>query len=176
MARRHCPACGAKLPYAARRCRQCGWDGGTRFPSAHRTGRRLLLAAVALLAVLTLARYAAPGLNASRVADLYARFAFNYLPRALLLFAPGESATGAYFYCAQRVVKRVKDEHSVETFPSIAESETAMLAEGRYRVASYVDQVSETGAISRHHFVCTVRYANKHWLLEELAMGRCRRR
>jgi hypothetical protein len=126
---------------------------------------------VGLLVALALALQLAPRVNPAALAHLYARFAFNYLPERFSSFAPTQSAEGAYLYCAKRVVKQVRRGRTVETFPSISESQTTALSEGRYRVESYVEQRNDDGEVSRQLFICTVRYARGHWELETLAMG-----
>src|SRR5690606_23072524 len=95
-------------------------------------------------------------------------FAARNLPASASSFAPTETESGAYFYCARQVAKRMSGEFSVETFPSQQESDLVALGGGRYRVASFVDETREDGTRVRYGWVCSVAYQRGRWTLEDL--------
>lgn len=172
MPRKRCPHCERTLPYAARRCVHCGWSmraamspgGGARW-----WRRRSLWGTVIVAALL-------PGLgigyrNAPRLADWYATFAAEPLPSAASSFAPAETEAGAYFYCVRQVARRMEGTFSVETFPGPEQSELITLADGRYRIASFVDETREDGRRVRYEFVCQVAFQRGRWLLERLDLS-----
>ena len=170
MARNRCPYCDRRLPYAGRRCVHCGWSvrAGDLAPGDGVSWwrRRTLWAAVTGVILLT-----AVGLgyrNAPQIADWYAGFAARNLPASASSFAPTESESGAYFYCARQVVRRMAGEFSVETFPAQQESDLVALGDGRYRVESFVDETREDGTRVRHQWTCSVAYQRGRWVLEEL--------
>ena len=109
--------------------------------------------------------------NAPLLADWYAGFAADNLPEAASSFAPTETETGAYFYCARQVAKRMRGQFSVETFPSQDESQTRELGTGKYQVESYVDEARADGQRVRYTFVCTVNYDRGRWVLEKLDLS-----
>ncbi|HET7321389.1 MAG TPA: hypothetical protein VFI96_02765, partial [Longimicrobiaceae bacterium] len=108
--------------------------------------------------------------NANDVADWYATFAWQHLPAGASSFAPAPSGSGAYFYCARQVVKQMKGELAVQTFPAPEEGETVALGNSRYRIRAYVDQADRAGDRARFDFTCSVRYDGGRWVLEELEL------
>ena len=108
--------------------------------------------------------------NATELADWYAGFASRFLPEGASSFAPADTETGAFFYCARQVSKKMEGAFSVETFDA-AGSRTIPLGSGRYRIQSAVDQARPSGQQVRHDFECTVRYESGRWVLEELKVG-----
>lgn len=170
MARKRCPHCDRKLPYAGRRCVHCGWSiresGFGRGEGVRWWRKRALWAVVTAAALLT-----GVGLgyqNAPQLADWYASFAAEKLPAGASSFGPAETEAGAFFYCARQVAKRMNGQFSVETFPSQEESELRSLGEGRYEVESFVDETREDGQRVRYAFVCSVTYERGRWVLDEL--------
>ena len=170
MPKRSCPRCNRRLPYAARRCIHCEWshrEEEAREPqSLQSRGRAWLL-------VLALAALVGGGMayrNADSLAYWYADFAARHLPSSLSSWAPVDTDAGAFFYCARQVARRMDGEFSVETFPSLDQSRSVTLGEGRYRIASFVEEAREDGDRVRHEFVCTVQYARGRWVLEDLEL------
>jgi hypothetical protein len=171
MARTNCPTCARRLPYAARRCVHCGWNAalaGEVVPARPRPGRRFYLALCLLLGL------GAAGLayrNAGAISDWYASFAAYHLPAGASSFSPAETPTGAYFYCARQVARRVGGRFSVETFASEQESRTQDLGGGRYRVESSLSEAAEDGATRTVEFTCTAHFDAGRWALDELKVG-----
>lgn len=170
MARNCCPHCDRTLPYAGRRCVRCGWSvrettlqpgGGVRW-----WRRRGVLAAVS--AAILLAVGGIGYRNAPLLAEWYADFAASSLPAGASSFAPTETEAGAYFYCARQVARRMDGQFSVETFPSPQEGDLQSLGQGRYRIASFVDETRSDGRRVRYSFVCSVAFERGRWVLEEL--------
>lgn len=174
MANRKCSGCGRRLPYALKHCRSCGPAASAGEPPRLRryAGRLVALVAALLVLGVVVQGLRRPG----ELADWYAEFAFERLPAGFSAFGPNDTPTGAFYYCVQRVAQRVRDGHSVETFPSSAESETQPLPDGRYRVRSYVDKQTDAGETIRQDFTCVARYDAGRWRLEELALAEASRR
>ncbi len=166
---RSCPDCARRLPYAGRRCIHCGWtarqEGAGRGASRRRRGRVVTALLVALGVVMAGAAYQ----NAPEIADWYAGFAAHHLPPAASSLAPTSTSTGAFFYCARQVARRM-GAFSVETFPSEEESRTVELGADRYRIESSVEQSRADGASTRVPFTCTTHFDHGRWVLEELKM------
>ena len=167
---RSCPHCDRRLPYAGRRCVHCGWSVRTADLEPGQGiawwRRRTLWAVVTT--VLLLLGVGLGYRNAPRIADWYAGFAAENLPATASSFAPTETETGAFFYCARQVARKMNGQFSVETFPSEEESELVALGDGRYRVESFVDETREDGSRVRYAFVCNVAYQRGRWVLEQL--------
>ncbi len=170
MPNRSCPSCHRRLPYAARRCLRCDWS----YPeSESREGvagsSRALVVGIALAGML------GGGLgyrNADSIASWYADFAARRLPSSLSSWAPTDTDAGAFFFCARQVSRRMDGDLSVETFPSLDQTRSVTLSEGRYRIASFVEEAREDGERVRHQFVCTVHFERGRWVLENLDMVR----
>jgi hypothetical protein len=107
--------------------------------------------------------------HAPAIADWYAGFAARHLPPGASSFAPTSTSTGAFFYCARQVARRM-GELSVETFPSEEESRTVELGADRYRIESSVEQSRADGASTRVPFTCTTHFDHGRWVLEDLTM------
>lgn len=173
MPKRSCPQCRRRIPFAARRCVDCGWSYGRPVDTTlvRRSLRRRsipwVLGLLLLLGVGAVATW-----NAGTVADWYAGFAARHLPAHLSAFAPTDTETGAFFYCARQVAKRMDGDYSVETFPSPDEGQLVELSQGRYRVVAWVEEARESGARVRHGFECTARYQGGRWSLEGLRLER----
>ena len=118
-----------------------------------------------------LAATAAGVRNAPVLADWYAGFAAENLWAGASSLGPVETESGAYFFCARQVAKRMNSDFSVETFPSPSEGEMHSLGEGRYRVESFVDEAREDGTRVRYAFVCSVAFERGRWTLEQLDMA-----
>lgn len=173
MPRNRCPHCERSLPYAGRRCLHCGWSvrKASLEPGegvAWWRRRRLWTAIVAgtLLVGVGLAYR-----NAPELADWYASFAAENLPAGASSFAPVDTDSGAFFYCARQVARRMNGEFSVETFASPDDSELTQLGEGRYRIESFVDETREDGRRVRYSFVCRVAFERGRWILEDLDLS-----
>jgi hypothetical protein len=107
--------------------------------------------------------------NAPVIADWYAGFAARHLPPGASSFAPTSTTTGAFFYCARQVARRM-GELSVETFPSEEESRTVEIGTDHYRIESSVEQSRVDGGSTRVNFVCTTHFDHGRWVLDELKM------
>lgn len=162
------------LPYAAQRCVRCGWctevaHGTDRGPSAFariRSGRRpRIIAAALLLLAVGLAWFSRVGMT-----ERYGEFAARNLPTPFSAFAPVETATGAFYFCARLVVKQEIPSNSVEIFPSITPENTRSLGDARYNVNAVLIENSDTGEVIEHAFSCTVQYETGRWELEELTL------
>lgn len=170
MARNRCPHCERRLPYAGRRCVHCGWSvreaglgPGEGVAWWRRRGLWITVTTVLLLVGVGLGYR-----NAPQLADWYASFAAQNLPAGASSFAPAETQSGAFFYCARQVSRRMNGAFSIETFPSQEESELVSLGDGRYRIESFVDETREDGSRVRYAFVCSVAYEAGRWVLEDL--------
>lgn len=171
MSQRRCKHCDHRLPYAAHRCRRCGWDRDAAVDPARaqaRATRRLRVWAV--LAFLFAFGGGVAYLNAPVIADWYAGFAARHLPGAMSSWAPTETEQGAFFYCARQVARKMDGDFSVETFAAPDESRTEPLREGGYRIVSWVDEARADGARVRHAFACTVHYEKGRWALDDLQL------
>ena len=169
MPKRSCPHCARRLPYAGRRCIHCGWVQGAvsmEKGKAIPLWRRARVVALALLMCAAAVTHFAYR-NASALADWYAGFAARFLPDTASSLALDDTETGAYFYCARQVARKMSGQFSVETFDG-ARSRTVALGSGRYRVESAVDEAKETGEQIRHDFTCVARFEAGRWVLEEL--------
>lgn len=171
MPRRICPQCERRLPYAGRRCGHCGWAAGEPVDAevARGTSRRKK-AVWFLVALLIGAGAGIATLRSQDMADWYAGFAAQHLPSDLSSFAPVDTERGAFFFCARQVAREMEGKFSVETFPSIAESEMEVLGEGRYRIRAWVDEARADGQRVRHEFDCTVKYGAGRWEMEKLEL------
>lgn len=169
MPRTDCPQCRRRLPYAARRCALCGWSAGAEVDEglARRHARRRTVVVFAILLGLA-AGGGVASMRSAELADWYADFAAQHLPERLSSFALTDTELGAFFFCARQVVREMRGDFSVETFPSPEESEFAALGEGRYRVSSHVSEARVDGTRVEHDFECTVHHASGRWRLEDL--------
>lgn len=171
MRRQKCPDCSKRLPYAAHWCRACGWSRAVRTGAVPGTrdaaGRafRLMLTVFATLVTLVVGRMV---LTSQTVVDWYADFAFQNLPSMFISVAPGASAPGAYYYCVKATAREIRGSNAVETFPSVAESETTHVEDTRFTVRSHFDQRFDSGEVLRRGFTCEVRYERGRWVLESL--------
>jgi hypothetical protein len=107
--------------------------------------------------------------RAGAIADWYAAFAARHLPPAASSLAPASTPTGAFFYCARQVSRRM-GELSVETFPSQDQSRLVELGPDHYRIESSVRQSRADGGSTRVDFVCTTHFDGGRWVLDELSM------
>jgi hypothetical protein len=167
---RNCPNCARRLPYAGRRCVHCQWTVRWRDAAGDAVAlwRRGWVWGVTLTAAVLLAVNFAYR-NAAALADWYAAFAAQHLSESASSLAPTDSETGAFFYCARQVARRMQGDFSVETF-SQAEGEKERLGDGRYRIRSSVEEARLTGKSVRHQFTCTVRLHRGRWVLEDLKL------
>ena len=124
-----------------------------------------MIMAIALLLVAAGTAYRKAGV----IADWYASFAAEHLPPAASSFAPASTSTGAFFYCARQVARRM-GELSVETFPSQEESRLIGLGPDSYRIESSVEQSKSGGGHTRIGFVCTTHFDHGRWVLDKLEM------
>lgn len=169
MPRRDCPQCQRRLPYAARRCVLCGWSD--RQPLDERVAARTARRRTAVWVVIALGLAVGSGvatLRAAEFADWYAGFAAQHLPDQASSYALADTERGAFLFCARRVARAMGSNDSVETFPSMADTDTDDLGDGRYRVTAWVDAARGDGAPVRHAFTCTVRFERGRWALENL--------
>lgn len=169
MSDRNCPECARRLPYAGRRCIHCGWSAGQEGSLRGASIRRRGWVVSAVLAVLLLLAAGTAYQRAGSIADWYASFAARHLPPAASSFAPASTPTGAFFYCARQVSRRM-GELSVETFPSQEESRLVELGPDRYRIESSVRQSRADGGSARVDFVCVTHFDGGRWVLDELTM------
>lgn len=173
MTRTRCPHCDRRLPYAGRRCIHCDWSihaedavpGGAVAWWRRRTLWTIVVGAM-LLSGLGMAYR-----NAPQLADWYAGFAAEYLTAESSSLTESDRDSEAFYFCVRQVAKQMEEEYSVETFPSLEESELKALGEGRYRVASFVDEVRESGERVRHNFTCDVSYQEGRWQLHEISLA-----
>lgn len=105
--------------------------------------------------------------RAGALADWYAGFAARHLPPPASSLAPASTSTGAFFYCARQVARRM-GALSVETFPSEEQSSTVELGDGRYRISSSVLRSEPDGGSARIAFVCTTHLDRGRWVLDDL--------
>lgn len=166
MPNRTCPRCERRLPYAGRRCVHCEWKVGE--PGREPVGRRSVVVRALLVALLATGAVGLAYRHAPALADWYAGFAARYLPGAASSYAPASTEDGAFFYCARQVSRKMEGEFSVETFPARQNGETVELGEGRYRIASFVDEARIDGERVRYNFTCTVQFQRGRWVLQEL--------
>jgi hypothetical protein len=171
MTRLRCTRCGNRLRIRSRQCRHCG---AREAPIPHERERswlrRLGVGAGILAVLLVLALVGKRTVEPAVVADWYAEMAIQHLPAQFSNFAPAETARGAFYYCIRRVVKNHMDPASVATFPSIDQSNTVALGEGRYRVGAYVVEETEAGEQLQRAFTCTAAYQQGRWVLEQIAV------
>ena len=170
MPARSCPDCARRLPYAGRRCIHCGCtarDGGSGGRGAALKRRALAVTVVFLALGLVMAGAAVR--NAPQLADWYAGFAAQHLPVGASSYAPVSTATGAFFYCARQVARRMGG-LSIETFPSQEESSLVEIGTDRYRIESSVEQSRADGGSLRVEFVCTTHFDSGRWVLDDLTM------
>ena len=171
MPKRACPHCARRLPYAGRRCLHCGWVTGVDAPlnGAASRWRRVRIWGVACVMLFAVATHFAYR-NASALVDWYTGFAARLLPDSAAPSGTADGETGAYFYCARQVARKMPDQLSIETFDATA-ARTTPLGEGRYRVESAVDAAGERGTLVRHDFTCVARYDAGRWVLEDLRVA-----
>jgi hypothetical protein len=82
-----------------------------------------------------------------------------------------DTPSGAFTACVSRVVRKVSDGSSVETFPSYSAENTVALGDGRYSVQAVLEGVTLEGATIRRPFSCVVRFHGGRWVTEKLAVG-----
>lgn len=169
MPKRSCPRCNRRLPYAGRRCVHCQWSQRDGEPvAASRSFWSRGRVWVLVLLLVGMAGGSVAYRNADDIAFWYASFAAWHLPSSLSSFAPTDSDTGAFFFCARQVSRRMDGHFSVETFPSLSQGQAQRLGDGRYQIQSFVDEMREGGGRVRHDFRCTVQYSRGRWVLEDL--------
>lgn len=170
MARYRCPACRRRIP-GERRCHRCGWlrTAGGDAPVVARRPWGRVTAAVALLLVIVAAGVVR--MNGPAIADWYAQFALRTLPAGFTALAPADTPAGAFSHCVSRVVRKVSDGSTVETFPAHSAENTRTLGEGRYSVQAVVEGVNADGEMQRRPFTCVVRFDRGRWVTERLAVG-----
>lgn len=170
MARYRCPACRRRIP-GDHRCHRCGWlrlGEADAPPVAPRPWGRVM---AVLTIVLALAAAGVYRTNGAAIADWYAEFALNNLPAGFSSFAPVDTPSGAFTACVSRVVRKVSDGSSVETFPSYSAENTVAMGDGRYSVQAVLEGVTLEGATIRRPFSCVVRFHGGRWVTEKLAVG-----
>lgn len=169
MGKNRCPACGRGLSNRSR-CFRCGWRGTGEEAPARRPAARWARVAVVVVIALALGIAGVYRLQGGSFADWYAEFALRHLPAQFSEFAPADTPSGAFHHCVSRVVKRVSDGSSVETFPPFDTENTVSLGEGRYSVKAVVEAVSATGQKVQRPFTCVVRFAGGQWVMESLTV------
>ncbi len=169
MARYRCPACGRRIE-GDRRCHRCGWLGteDSAAPVAPHPWRRWLVAAALALMIGAVGAYR---LGGPAIADWYAAFAMRHLPAGFSSIAPADTPSGAFNHCVSRVVKKVSDDSSVETFPAYSPDNTVSLGPGRYSVRAVVEGTTLEGETVLRAFACVVRFDRGRWVTERLAVG-----
>ncbi len=170
MARYRCPACRRRIT-GDQRCHRCGWlrTGEANQPLVARRPWGRMMAVVTI--VLALAAAGVYRVNGAAIADWYAEFALNNLPAGFTSFAPVDSPSGAFSHCVSRVVKKVSNASSVETFPSYSAENTVAMGNGRYSVQAVVEGMDADGETVRRPFSCVVRFEGGRWVTEKLAVG-----
>lgn len=170
MRRFRCPACRRRIA-EERRCHRCGWLKTSEAEPALAAGRPWgrVLAAVALLVVIAAAGVVR--MNSAAIADWYAQFALRSLPAGFTRFAPADTPAGAFGHCVSRVVKKVGNASTVETFPAFSAENTTALGEGRYSVQAVLEGVNADGERLVRPFTCVVRFDGGRWVTERLAVG-----
>lgn len=170
MARYRCPACRRRIT-GDQRCHRCGWlrTGGANQPLVARRPWGRMMAVLTI--VLALAAAGVYRVNGAAIADWYAEFALNNLPAGFTSFAPVDTPSGAFTHCVSRVVKKVSNASSVETFPSYSEQNTVAMGDGRYSVQAVLEGVTLEGEKVRRPFSCVVRFEGGRWVTEKLAVG-----
>jgi hypothetical protein len=170
MTSRRCERCGNRVRVRSRRCRHCNWKA----PAVDRRGSRRRLAAlvgalaVSVVAALFVGRQL---VEPDTIADWYAEFAMQHLPRQFSSVGPAESASGAFYFCIRRVVRDGIERESVATFPVQTAENTTSIGDGRYRVSTHVIEERVDGASERKPFTCIAEYERNRWVLHELEMG-----
>lgn len=170
MARYRCPACRRRIA-GDQRCHRCGWlrTGGASQPLVARRPWGRMMAVVTI--VLALAAAGVYRVNGTAIADWYAEFALNNLPAGFTSFAPADTPSGAFTHCVSRVVRKVSNASSVETFPSPSAENTVAMGDGRYSVQAVLEEVDADGERVRRPFSCVVRFEGGRWVTEKLAVG-----
>ncbi|HEU0077811.1 MAG TPA: hypothetical protein VFQ76_09210 [Longimicrobiaceae bacterium] len=170
MARYRCPACRRRIP-GDQRCHRCGWlrVGESGAPPVARPPWGRMMAVLTI--VLALAAAGVYRTSGAAIADWYAEFALNNLPAGFTSFAPADTPSGAFSHCVSRVVKKVSDGSSVETFPSYSAENTVAMGDGRYTVQAVLEGVTVDGETTRRPFSCVVRFQGGRWVTEKLAVG-----
>jgi len=171
MAKNRCPDCGRGISNKSR-CHRCGWrgNGGEGEASSARPAARWARVAVVVVIALALGVAGVYRLQGASFADWYAEFALRNLPAQFSSFAPAETPSGAFYHCVSRVVKKVSDGTSVETFPPFTEDNTVALGDGRYSVKATVDAVNDAGQTVKRSFTCVARFDAGHWVTESLTV------
>ncbi|HEV2147759.1 MAG TPA: hypothetical protein VGR37_10185 [Longimicrobiaceae bacterium] len=169
MARYRCPECRRRIRGDAR-CHRCGWrrSGEADAPLVARRPWGRVVAVLALLLMIGAA--GVYRVNGEAIADWYAEFALRHLPAGFSSFAPKDSPGGAFQHCVSRVVRKVSDGSTVETFPAYSEENTVSLGEGRYSVQGVVEGVTLDGETVRRPFGCVVRFERGRWMAEQVAV------
>jgi hypothetical protein len=170
MMNRRCDRCGNRVRTRSRRCRHCNWEApaSPRRVVARRVAAALAGLTIALAGLFLVARNA---IEPDTIADWYAEFAMQHLPRHFSDVAPAESASGAYYFCVRRVVRDHLERESVATFPMLTAENTTPIGEGAYRVHAHVIEETATGERLRRDFTCTAEYERNRWVLHELELG-----
>jgi len=172
MFRRRCARCGNRIRIRSRSCRHCAWPEQRPSRSeSHAPKRRVLFGVGGLIAILALLFVGQRMIEPTAIADWYAEFALQHLPRQFSSMAPAESASGAYLFCVRRVVKDKIEQTSVATFPSITRENTVVLADGVYRVNTYVYEDRADGERVKWDFTCLTQFDRNRWVLQDLEMG-----
>jgi len=170
MMNQRCDRCGNRVRARSGRCRHCNREAPAN--GGRVAARRITAAfaglAIALAGLLLVARNS---IQPDTIADWYAEFAMQHLPRHFSNFAPAESASGAYYFCLRRVVRGHLERESVATFPVRTTENTTPLGEGVYRVHAHVVEETATGERLRRDFTCTAEYERSRWVLHELELG-----
>lgn len=96
MGRRPCPGCARELPFAARRCRHCGWRRGAGAGDGSARRARLLRRVAVAGVLLALAAFGASRIDPVALADWYADLALRYLPAGFAAPPPVEAPSEAF--------------------------------------------------------------------------------
>lgn len=173
MARKRCPYCDRRLPYAGRRCLHCDWsihehelEPGGGVPWWRRRALWSIVVGAALLTSLGMAYR-----NAPELADWYAGIAAQHLIAEASPLVTLDRNSEAFYFCIRQVAKQMDGDYSVETFPSLEESELTVLGNEHYRIASFVDEVRESGERVRHSFSCDVSFQDGRWQLDDITVN-----
>jgi hypothetical protein len=173
MLRSRCDRCGNRIRIRSFRCRHCNRkDPSLQSLSPRSTVRRRVGFGIGItLGLVALLFIGQRMIEPTTIADWYAEFAIQHLPRHFSNFAPAETPSGAFYFCIRRVVKDALQPESVATFPSSTPENTVLLGEQRYQVSTHVIEDQMDGERVRKLFTCTTRYERGHWVLEGLSVG-----
>lgn len=170
MAKNRCPACGRGLSHRSR-CFRCGWRGAAgEETTVERPAARWARIAAVIVIALALGVAGVYRLRGGSFSDWYAEFALRHLPAEFSSFAPAETPSGAFYHCVSRVVKKVSDGTSVETFPPFTQENTVPLGNGRYSVKATVETVNDAGQTVQRSFTCVARFDGGRWVTESLTV------